>query len=117
MSFAIFSEATITADGTEQTLAEVDEAVRISGYVSLGNLQAGDTVVIRQYVKLTTDYEEYDEVAYSDEQAKPIIYIQPKEIVSSTKITIQQTTGVYRSFDYEFIKEEISVEPKAHFRA
>ena len=106
MSFETFASGTITADGTEQTLAEIDEATRISGYLSLANMQAGDTLVIRQYFNLGTAYERYEEDSYSDSQSDPIVYFTTKEIASSTKITIQQTAGVYRDFDYEFIKEE-----------
>ena len=106
MSFETFASGTITADGSEQTIAEIDETVRISGYISLSNMQAGDTVVIRQYMKINASYEKYKEESYSDSQSEPLIYVQPKEIASSTKITIQQTAGVYRDFDYEFIKEE-----------
>jgi lipopolysaccharide export system protein LptA len=107
MAFEIHTQGSITANGSEQTVTEISEATRISGYINLTNLQAGDTVVIRQYIKLFSSYQKYEEESYSDAQAKPIIYIRPKEIASGTKVTIQQTAGVFRDFEYKFIKEVV----------
>lgn len=110
MGFEVFAEGTLTANGTEQTLAELTESVRVSGYVDLSKLQAGDTVVIRQYIKLFASYKQYYGEVYSGVQTEPMVYVQSKEIASSTKITLQQTGGTYRTFDYKFIKDKESIE-------
>ena len=112
MGFETFAEGTVTANGSEQTLAELTEAVRVSGYISLSQLQAGDTVVLRQYTKLFATWEKYNEESYSGAQANPVIYFTPKEIASSLKVTLQQTAGVLRAFSYKFIKEKASLEVK-----
>ncbi len=105
MSYEICASGTITADGTEQTIAELEEATRISGYLSLSNMQAGDILVVRQYFNFGTANERYASATYSGAQSDPIIYFTPKEIAPNTKITIQQTAGTYRSYQYEILKE------------
>ena len=112
MAFETHAEGTITADGSEQIVAEITEAVRFSGYISLSNLQAGDTVVLRQYTKLFAVWEKYAEESYSGAQTTPVVYFAPKEIASSVRVTLQQTVGVLRSFSYKFIKEKASLEVK-----
>ena len=98
---------TLTADGTEQLIAEITGLNRIMGYVNLINLQAGDTVILKQYVKLLYlgSYWKYDEHSYSDVQAEPVVYIRSKESQFGVKITLQQTSGLYRDFEYDFFKE------------
>lgn len=109
MGFETFAEGTLIANGAEQTVTEITEAVRFSGYISLSQLQAGNTVVLRQYIKLFAIWEKYNEEIYSGLQVNPIIYFTPKEIASSLKVTLQQTAGVLRAFSYKFIKEKASV--------
>ena len=110
MAFETHAEGTVTADGTEQAVMEITEAVRLSGYISLSNLQAGDTVVLRQYTKLFDTWEKYGEENYSGAQTIPIIYFTPKEIASSLRVTLQQTVGTMRNFQYKFIKEKASLD-------
>lgn len=107
MAFETHAEGTLGSDGTEQTVAEITEAVRLSGYISLANMQAGDTVVLRQYVKLFDTYERYAEDEYSDVQGSPMVYFTPKEISSGLKVTLRQTIGPSRNFSYKFIKEKV----------
>ena len=97
----------IHADGTEQIVAEITQLNRMSGYLSLRGMQAGDVVVLRQYVKLRqiNPYELYDETPYSDEQLKPVVYVKSKEGQFGIKFTLQQTAGTFRDFDYDFFKE------------
>jgi hypothetical protein len=97
----------LNADGSEQLVAEITGLNRIMGYVNLINLQAGDSVILKQYVKLLFlgSYSKYDEQPYSDVQPDPVIYIRSKESQFGVKITLQQTGGVNRSFEYDFFKE------------
>jgi hypothetical protein len=95
----------LTADGSEQVVMEISEPARVSGYINLANMDAGDTVVIKQYVKLTEEYKRYASETYTGVQENPILYITPKELASAIKVTIQQTSGAYKTFEYLFIKE------------
>jgi hypothetical protein len=100
-------KGTLIADGTEQTLLEFVGVGIVSGHVDLQNMAADDTVVIRQYIKLKDDgaYKKYAEEAYTGVQSLPDIYITPKAVDIAMKITLQQTTRTFKSFDYNFILE------------
>jgi hypothetical protein len=104
--FEPFAKGTLVTDGSEQVVMEVSGSVRVSGYISLANMEAGDTVVIRQYMKLLNgEYKRYASETYTGVQENPIVYIMPKELASAIKVTLQQTSGTYKTFDYLFIKE------------
>jgi hypothetical protein len=104
--FEPFAKGTLVADSSEQVVMEISGSVRVSGYISLANMEAGDTVIIRQYVKLLNgEYERYASETYTGAQGNPIVYITPKELASAIKVTLQQTSGTYKTFDYLFIKE------------
>lgn len=100
-------KGTLIADGTEQTLLEFVGVGIISGHVDLQNMAADDTVIIRQYIKLKDDgaYKKYAEETYTGIQSLPDIYITPKAVDIAMKITLQQTTRTFKSFDYNFILE------------
>ena len=109
MGFETADEGTKSADGTEQTLIDFSDVARLSGYISLSEMQAGDTVVIRQYAKLFSTYDKYAEQSYSDAQDDPVVYITPKEICSALKVTVQQTAGTMRDYEYKFIKDTATI--------
>jgi hypothetical protein len=98
---------TIKADGTEQTILEFVGVGVVSGHVDLQNMAEGDTVIIRQYIKVSDDgsYKKYAEESYRGPQALPIIYLTPKAVDVAMKVTIQQTSGTFKTFDYNFIRE------------
>lgn len=96
----------LAADGTEQTLVEYKGVGRVSGYVSLGAMQAGDEVRIRQHMLVNEVFEKYADEKYSDEQDTPVIYITPKETDKGLKVTLQQTAGVLRKYYNRFVLEE-----------
>lgn len=112
MAFKPQAEGVLAADGSEQIVAELTEAARLSGYISLSNMEAGDTVTLRQYVRLSDTWGKHAEENYSGPQNLPIIYFTSKEIASGLKVTLQQTAGL-RTFPYKFVKEV--VELMAHF--
>jgi hypothetical protein len=97
----------ITANGEEQTVLEYTGTGIISGHIDLKNMDDGDTVIIRQYIKAAEeeDYTKYAEEQYKDKQENPLIYITPKAIDIAIKVTIQQTTGTYKTFNYNFVRE------------
>ncbi len=105
MAFETHTEGALVANGSEQTVTEANEPMRFSGYISLGQMQAGDSIVLRQYVELAGTYEKYAEETYSDAQSVPMIYFTPKEVASSLKVTLEQTVGTFREFPFKFIKE------------
>jgi hypothetical protein len=96
------------ADGTEQTLLEFNGIARITGYVDLSNMTIGDTIIIRQYMKLTSksNYKKYAEQTLTGVQPEPVLYITPKETDVAILITLQQTTGVFKEFPYNFMEED-----------
>lgn len=100
------AEGVLTADGIEQTLVEDTLLSNLSGFVSLINMGAGDTVTIRQYIDLNgASYRLYADETYSGTQIQPAIYITAKTSNTKMKITLQQTAGAYRQFPYEFNRE------------
>lgn len=106
MSLEKHAAGTLTANGTEQMVTEIIEPSRFSGYISLAKMETGDTIVIRQYVRLLNGaYERYASETYSGVQDNPVLYFTPKEIASALRITLQQTAGTFKTFDYLFLKE------------
>ena len=103
----ILRKGTLVADGSEQTLIEYSGAVAlISGYVDLSNMTDGDEVAITSYVKIKEDgdYIVYRREVFTGKQPEPALYILPRPAGLAYKVTLQQTAGVYKSFDYLFIK-------------
>jgi len=95
-----------TMDGTEQTMFESTELGEFNGYIFLDTLQAGDTVVLRAYVKdgEADTYKLRDSKSYTGAQSIPCIEVRP--IISSVgfKITAQQTAGTYRVLNHNWFK-------------
>jgi len=98
----------LLADGTEQTLLEFEGLAKIVGYVDLSNMAMADTVVIRQYMKLTSEsnYKKYAEQTLIGVQPEPLLYITPKETDVAILITLQQTTGAFKRYPHNFIEED-----------
>jgi len=96
------------ADGAEQVLLEFVGVATVSGYVDLSEMQAGDTVIIRQYIMLTMgkEYQKYAQESYVGAQEQPMIYITPKKSDNALKVTLQQATGLFKNFDNNFIGED-----------
>lgn len=105
MKLEVVAQGVITADGTEQVLVEDVDLSTLSGFLDLAMMQAGDTVVIRQYIDLNGGYKLYAEESYNDNQVQPALHLTPKGSNTKMKITLQQTAGTYRQFGYEFIRE------------
>jgi predicted butyrate kinase (DUF1464 family) len=103
--FETYASGTLIADGTEQIVSEISEPTKFSGYISLAQMQAGDTVIIRQYAMMFAVYELYATETYVGAQPEPLVYVTPKEITSSLRVTLEQVAGVLRTFDYKFMKE------------
>lgn len=98
---------TVTADGLEQDVVELTELCTLEGWIDLSNMEAGDTVVIKEYVKLKSGgtYTLYDSASYSGVQAKPALHVIKIPAKYGVKVTLQQTAGTNRDYDYNFFKE------------
>jgi len=104
---AIIAEGTILTDGSEQVLLEyTGNIAMIQGWIDLSNMEDGDNIVIRQYVKINPEeeYVLYNSETYSDKQSAPALYVMPRLSGHALKVTIQQTSGTYKSFSYLFAK-------------
>ena len=104
-----YSVGTLTADGTEQTVVETSALVpfTIEGYIDLANMDAGDTVIIREYIKLKSGgtYRLYESATYTDTQTKPALHVVKLPAKYGIKVTLEQTAGVNRDYDYNFFEE------------
>jgi hypothetical protein len=99
------AEGTLTADGTEQTVFETTEKGVFEGWIDLSNMASGDTTTINIYVKAKTDgtYRLYDSMTYSGAQPSPALHIIDIS-AKGFKITLQQTAGIYRAYDYQIFR-------------
>lgn len=107
--FADEAEGTLTADGTEQTIKEITALVnKLHCFVDLTNMQSGDTVVVRQYMQIKSagTFIKYAEETYNDAQTLPMLYIVLKPARYGIKITLQQTAGTNRTYDWETFQEK-----------
>jgi hypothetical protein len=103
----IIAKNTILADGTEQTLLEYSGAISlISGYIDLSNMVEGDEVTITSYVKIKEggDYVRYRSENFTGKQPEPALYLLPRLVGIASKVTLKQTSGSYKNFDYLFVK-------------
>jgi hypothetical protein len=99
---------TLTADGSEQTVKEIITTVnKLHAFIDLTNLAGGDTIVVRQFMKIKTagTYIKYAEETYSGAQSLPMLYIQTKPAKYGIKITLQQTGGTNRTYDWQSFQE------------
>jgi hypothetical protein len=69
-------------------------------------MQGPDVVWIRQYVGILTPTPDlYWAFPYSGVQPDPALRFPPREVVNGMQITLQQTAGIFRSFNFQFVKE------------
>jgi hypothetical protein len=105
-------EGTVTMDGTEKVVV-LDEISGnpqrfLEGYVDLSPMASGDTIVVRQYMKIASagDYVKYAEETYSDAQSIPLLFIVTKPGRYGIKVTSQQTAGTNRTLTYQFFRRK-----------
>ena len=103
-------EGTVAMDGSEKNIV-LDEVTGnpprfLEGYVDLTSMASGDTIVIRQYMKITSTgtYIKYAEETYSGAQDLPLLYVVTKPGRYGIKITAQQTAGTNRTLTYQFFR-------------
>jgi len=100
----LFSEGTLTADGTEQTVAELTVLSSLDGWIDLSNMAGGDTVVIKAYAKIKSGgtYRQYASATYTGVQSSPALHITELSAKYGLKVSLQQTGGINRTYDYCF---------------
>ena len=103
-------EQSILMDGTELVLAEKtdDKMGLLDGYVDLTPMQAGDTIVVREYMKVKAAgaYVKYAEETYSGVQSIALMHITTKPAKTSIKVTAEQTGGTFRTLDVQFFRRK-----------
>jgi hypothetical protein len=102
----VIAQGTVKADGTEQVLVEYVGLATVSGYIDLSAMEEGDEVVVRVYTKIKPDgeWKLYDEGRFYGKQTYPALHILPRVTGYAYKVTLQQVSGAYKSFDYLFVK-------------
>jgi len=100
------TDGTLTADGTEQTVYEVTPSVILvpdSITMSLINMVADDSVTINMYAKLKSGgaYELIDTQDYGNVKDIPAINITGQPNRYGWKVTLQQTVGINKDYDWE----------------
>lgn len=104
-----FGSGRVSTSGLEQVLLDHNGGApcEISGYIDLSPMDGGDTMVLRLYarVKKNGAWSKYGEEVYSDAQSLPLVYITPKPETHGMRVTIQQTSGLSRTLDYEFFRK------------
>jgi hypothetical protein len=105
-------EGTVAMDGTELNVV-LDEITGnpqrfLEGYIDLTPMASGDTIVVRQYMKIASAgaYVKYAEETYTGAQTLPLLYITTKTGKYGIKITAQQTAGTNRTLQYQFFRRK-----------
>jgi len=78
----------------------------VEGQISLQNLAAGDTVVIRTYIAVDgVNQKKSDEMPFSDAQDIPVVRIPAVTLAYNAKFraTITQTAGTLKAYPYTII--------------
>jgi hypothetical protein len=103
-------EGTVETSGSEQTVIQDEISGNpprfLEGYIDLSSLATGDTIIIRQYIKITPagQYTKYAEETYSGPQDLPLLYIVTKPCRYGIMITVLQTAGTSRTLIYQFFR-------------
>jgi len=116
MTRAILASGTQTATiNTEHTLRDEtgSEGKVLDAIIDLGNMVSGDTTEIRVYVKTLTGgtlrrayYQKF--VGSQDDEAaikSPIVYVPAITATTEWKLTLKQTVGTGRNYDWKVITD------------
>lgn len=112
---AILGLITRPQAGTQATtnaLAVVGAAIvdtvpfKVSGLLSLHNMQAGDTFLVIEEIRDQDDatYREYARASYSNVQTSPMVWFEEK-VCQGWRVRIQRTAGADRDVTYQYLKE------------
>jgi hypothetical protein len=93
-------------------LADQTDDYIVEGQIDLANMQAGDTVEIRAYIAVDGTNQRLSDLAtYSGVQSLPAIRVVAHTIPYNGKfrVTIKQTAGTVRTYNYTFITQVMEV--------
>jgi len=111
----VVAEGTLNVDGTEQTLINKEDdkyPFVLAAWLDLSNMEAADTIILREYVKVKKGgtMVKYAEKGYSGIKPDPALFISSKPSAYGIKITMQQTAGAMKSFDYIVIRQRSAID-------
>jgi hypothetical protein len=102
---------TVTFTGTQlaviSTIHTLIDSVSnrwFSGYIDLTNMAANDTTEIKAYIKINSALILWFSRIYSGVQTKPLLFLPTLPSTLEYKVTLQQTAGTGRNYDYLFIE-------------
>lgn len=100
------SQATTNALVVLGTAIESVLAFRVSGWLSLHNMQAGDMFLVVEEVRDQDDitYREHARNVYVGVQVSPIVHLTAKPC-QGWRIRVQRTAGVDRAVTYQYFTE------------
>lgn len=110
-TMTVYENSTLM-DGSEQQLVatEIAAAHLLNGLVDLSSLLGGDTVTVREYISIVTpvSYAKYAEKEISGPLDLSILSLATKPSKYGVKVTLQQSSGTYRTIPWQFflIEEE-----------
>lgn len=106
MSWTVDSSGTVTADGTEQTLATSTSNATFQPKVDLSNMAIGDAVELRIYTKVLTGSTLHQcwKGTYANVQVNPVAIGPMLASDFSYKLTLKQTAGTDRNYDWSLLR-------------
>ena len=106
--FEAVVEGSLLMTGAEQTLVEKtdDKAGLLEGMINLTPMAGTDSVTVREYMQVlsTGTYAKYAEEVYTGPQTIPLLQIMTRISTHDIKVTIAQTAGTNRTFEYSFTR-------------
>lgn len=99
----------LTATGSVDVVKEITDIVnKLHCFIDLSLMEAGDTIKVAQEIKIKSGgtYAKYAEEEYSGVQDKPMLYVVTKPSRHGIKITLEQTVGTNRDYDWETFQEK-----------
>ena len=102
---------TLTATGAEDDIRESLVEGKLHAFIDLTAMMAGDIITIRQFMKIKVagSYIKYADETFSGVQTPPMLYVVTKPSKHGIKITLEQTAGTNRDYDWEtFIEKAAS---------
>ena len=102
-------ENTLVSNRSEQIIAETSHntAHYLFGKIDLSQMRDGDTVMLRVFVKIRANsgYKSHAWNVYKNVQDPQLVTILPQFSVYGVKVTLKQTAGANKSYDYIFGRE------------
>lgn len=107
-NFTEDGNGTLSATGVEDDIRDSVVEGKLHCFIDLTAMVASDSITVRQYMKIKTGgtYIKYAEETYANVQALPMLYIVTKPSKWGIKVTLEQTAGTNRDYDWETFIEK-----------